>query len=190
MKVIINISGAGTSVGAGEYTTGTSVSILGVPSAGNVFKHFVIDGSEITTNPYIFTAGDSDVIVSCVFYTPFEQYLQGATSFDIPDLTLNNIRLTRGVTLGQDTAELSKKTLELSLADALMYGASRPSSTGGDKDSDGGWSHTSGSVTISNSDRIFLRTRALDIYKLYGEDSGSTGITFGTLNGTPFRRKF
>lgn len=188
MKVTINISGAGSSVGAGEYSTGTSVSILGVPATGNVFKYFIIDGAQIITNPYIFTAGDSDVIVSCVFYTPFEQYIQGATSFDIPDLTLNNIRLTRGVTLGQDTAELSKKTLELSLADALMYGASRPSSVGGSKDSDGGWSHTDGSVTISNSDRIFLRTRALDIYKSYGENSGSTGITLTNLNGVAYRR--
>lgn len=188
MKVIINISGAGTAVGAGEYTEGTSVSILGVPATGNVFKKFIIDGSDILLNPYIFEAGSADVSVDCYFYTPFEQYLQGATSFDIPDLTFNNIRLTRGVKLGQDVSELSQKTLELSLADALMYGASRPSSVGGDKDSDGGWSHTSGSVTISNSDRIFLRTRALDIYKLYGENSGSSGVTFGNLNGVAYRR--
>jgi len=188
MNVTINIFGAGTCDGSGEHIEGAVVMLYAVPVAGNVFKKFVIDTNEYLSNPKYFDAETEDVTVDCYFYTPFEAYIRGAVSFDIPDLTLNNIRISRGIKFGQDVAELSTEILDLALADVLMYGASRPSSVTGAKDSDGGWSHTDGSVAIGNSDRIFLRTRALDIYKKYGETTGSVGITFGNLNGVAYRR--
>ena len=188
MNVTINIFGAGECSGAGVYADGVSITLLATPVAGNVFKKFIIGDSEILINPHYLTAGTEDVIADCYFYTPFELYIRGAVSFDVPDITLNNIRISRVIKYAQDVSELSTQTLELALADVLMYGASRPSSITGAKDSDGGWSHTDGSTTIGNSDRIFLRTRALDIYKKYGENTGSTGITFGNLNGIAYRR--
>jgi len=188
MNVTINIFGAGTCTGGGVYADGVQIPLLATPVAGNVFKKFVIGDDEYIDNPHYATAGSDDIIVDCYFYTPFELYIRGAVSFDVPDLTLNNIRISRAITYAQDVSELSTQKLELALADVLMYGASRPSSVSGAKDSDGGWSHTDGSTTIGNSDRIFLRTRALDIYKKYGETTGSIGIKFGNLNGVEYRR--
>jgi len=188
MNVTINIFGAGECEGSGEHVEASVITLFATPAAGNVFKKFVIDANEYFGNPKYLDAGTEDVSVDCYFYTPFELYIRGAVSFDVPDITLNNIRISRGISYLQDVSELSVKIQELSLADVLMYGASRPSSVTGAKDSDGGWSHTEGGSTISNSDRIFLRTRALDIYKKYGESVGSSGITFGNLNGVEFRR--
>lgn len=187
MNVTINIFGTGECSGAGAYSSGVGITLLATPVAGNVFKKFVIGSNEYFTNPYSTTAGSDDIVANCYFYTPFELYIRGAVSFEVPDITLNNIRVSRGISYLQDVAEISTQKLELALADVLMYGASRPSSVTGAKDSDGGWSHTDGSVAIGNSDRIFLRTRALDIYKRYGESVGSSGITFGNLNGTAYR---
>jgi len=188
MNVTINIFGAGECEGGGEHVEAAVITLFATPAAGNVFKKFVIGSNEYFGNPKYLDAGTEDVSVDCYFYTPFELYIRGAVSFDVPDLTLNNVRISRGILYLQDVSELSTEKLELALADVLMYGASRPRSVTGAKDSDGGWSHTEGGTTISNSDRIFLRTRALDIYKKYGENAGSTGITFGNLNGVAYRR--
>ena len=188
MNVTINIFGAGECEGGGEHAEAAVITLFATPAAGNVFKKFVIGSNEYFGNPKYLDAGTEDVSVDCYFYTPFELYIRGSVSFDVPDLTLNNVRISRGILYLQDVSELSTEKLELALADVLMYGASRPSSVTGAKDSDGGWSHTEGGTTISNSDRIFLRTRALDIYKKYGESVGSSGITFGNLNGIAYRR--
>lgn len=121
--------------------------------------------------------------------TTFEDYIKGAVAFSIPDLAVNNIRIKRSVTLGQDILELSKQTLELAYADALIYGAGLPKTTTGVKDADGGWSHTEGNVTISDKDKSYFRSQAFGIYAKYGEPTPSNiGITLGNLNGQAYRK--
>ena len=128
MNVTINIFGAGECEGGGEHAEAAVITLFATPAAGNVFKKFVIGSNEYFGNPKYLDAGTEDVSVDCYFYTPFELYIRGSVSFDVPDLTLNNVRISRGILYLQDVSELSTEKLELALADVLMYGASRPSS--------------------------------------------------------------
>ena len=110
-------------------------------------------------------------------------------SFPVPDATISCILELRGATLSTEFSTSDLKTAELSLADVLMYGATLPSTKSGAKDSDGGWSHSEGVVSISANDKTGFRQRALGIYSKYGEKVASNiGITFTNLNGVPFRR--
>ena len=190
MELAIDITGAGSCTGAGHHEPSTTVLLYAEPASGNLFKKFTINGIDRFEERYELTVGLDNLTVYCFFYTTFELYIRGSVFFDVPDAVLNNIRIARGIKYQADSGELSKAQLNLAYADTLMYGATRPSTIGGIKDSDGGWSHSEGGVSSSSSDKIFLRTRALDIYKLYGEDFGSTRIKLGTLNGTPFHGRF
>ena len=118
-----------------------------------------------------------------------KDYLVNMVSFQVPDATISCILELRGATVSTVFSSSDLKTAELSLADVLMYGATLPSSKSGVKDSDGGWSHSEGAISISASDKAGFRKRAFSIYAKYGETvADNSGITLCNLNGVPYRR--
>lgn len=118
-----------------------------------------------------------------------KDYLTSMVSFQVPDATISCILELRGATTATEFSSSDLKTAELSLADVLMYGATLPSSKSGAKDADGGWSHSEGSVSISDNDKAGFRSRSLALYSKYGEKFASNiGIKLTNLNGTAYRR--
>lgn len=188
MNVTVNIFGAGVVTGAGQHPLGSRVWLEATPASSNIFKWFILDGNKILSNPYFFDATSADVELDCLFETPFENYILGMVPFLLPEVAINNIRTKRGVLFQQGVETISSEILELSYADALIYGSTMPQSVTGTKDSDGSWSHSEGTVAISNSDKSFYRSMALNIYKKYGEISACpSGLRFENLNGTPYK---
>ena len=117
-----------------------------------------------------------------------KDYLKNSVSFEVPDATISCILELRGETLTSEISVSDMKSAELSLADVLMYGSTYPTTSRGAKDSDGGWSHTDATVSMSITDKSDLRKRAAIIYRKYGEVVEGLGIKIQNLNGTRFRR--
>lgn len=116
-----------------------------------------------------------------------KDYLKNSVSFTVPDATISCILELRGATVETVLSISDLKIPELCLADILMYGATTPSSVSGAKDSDGGWSHTEATSSMSPNDKSGLRQRAIGIYKKYGEQVAGAGITFTNLNGVAYK---
>lgn len=178
--------GAGSVSGSGTFDENDSITLTATPVDSNTFKAFVIGAETFSQNPYTFTAGLADVSVDVEFYTTIEDYLLGSVPFSVASSALNNIRVTRGIAYGADVATLSTKTIQLAVADVLMWGATSYTSWSGQKDSDGGWSHTEGSFTLSADDKASMRSRAMQIYKLYGDSASSPSLRVEPIFGEPY----
>ena len=178
--------GAGSVSGSGTFDENDSITLTATPVDSNTFKAFVIGAETFSQNPYTFTAGLADVSVDVEFYTTIEDYLLGSVPFSVASSALNNIRVTRGIAYGADVATLSTKTIQLAVADVLMWGATSYTSWSGQKDSDGGWSHTEGSFTLSADDKASMRSRAMQIYKLYGDAASSPSLRVEPIFGEPY----
>lgn len=185
MNVIINIIGEGSVVGAGQYSTGDEVSLFATPSTGAEFAYFQIDGEILNANPYVYTIlSGSDISIIAVFVVTLEGYLRASVGFEIPDATLSKIRRDRGVDRYADVGEISDQIKELSYADCLMYGATIPSQIQKAKDSDNGWSHDAGSLSLSLADKRWMRKQAVAIYRKYSDKSYAPTVTLKPLNGS------
>ncbi len=68
VTVNINNDNLGSVTGAGTYQENASVTVTAAPVAHCAFSKFVIDNTDITTNPYTFTVTDN-VLVSTEFVT-------------------------------------------------------------------------------------------------------------------------
>ncbi len=179
MDVSVEIQGDGIVTGAGEHSMGDVVTLSATESS---FNHFLLDNKVITTNPYIFDAPDSDVSLIAVFIVTIESYLRASVGFEISDAALMKIRVDRGIALGTDATKMDVMTKELAYADLLMIGVNAPSQIQGAKDSDNGWSHQSGSSTLSITDKRLMREQANAIYRKYGTEVIPT-VKLTTLNG-------
>lgn len=189
MKVKIDISGAGTVKGAGEYAAEAPIEILATPVYPNRFKEFIDqDGNKYTDNPVSFIAGETDLTLQCVFYTTIEDYLSDKVGFTVSEGALNNIRIERGITYGEDVNNLDKRTRELAYADILMWGANSPTTVTGAKDSDGGWIHQEESRTMAITDKRLMRSTANEIYRRYGDVSFASSMKVVSLFGSPYRK--
>lgn len=185
MDVSINISGEGSATGAGSYSMGDEVTLKATPSPGVEFNCFQIGESIITQNPYVFTVETSeDISLIAVFVITLEGYLRAGVGFEIPDATLMKIRIDRGILRNQDITTIPVQLRDLAFADCLMYGSNLPSQVQKSKDSDNGWSHDSGSLTMSVSDKRDLRKQARSIYKQYGDKTSLPTVYLTTLHGS------
>lgn len=68
VTVNINNDNLGSVTGAGTYQENASVTVTAVPVAHCAFSKFIIDNTDITTNPYTFTVTD-DVLIGTEFVT-------------------------------------------------------------------------------------------------------------------------
>lgn len=139
------------------------------PVKGYDFKHYVIEGKEISQNPYLLEKSSGDITVQAVFYESINSYLQGCAPFDITGFIPGILRF-RKVKYGEDLDHMKDQLIELCEADLYMRMTKLPSSRQHESDSDGGWSHNGGSITISDSYRKMLLSNALSIYKKYGDE--------------------
>ena len=98
-----------------------------------------------------------------------EEYLRGKVGFEITDEALRSILVDRNIAEQVNVDTLTTKDKELAYADILMWGATRPSSYTGSKDSDGGWSHTEASSTLLKSDKERFESIANNIYIQYND---------------------
>lgn len=111
-----------------------------------------------------------------------EDYLYGCVGFDVAENAIATILIDRGVEAGSSVLALDKKTKDLCKADLYMWCASTPSIMGSVEDSNGTWKHKEGGTQSSAYDKRNLRAMANDIYKLYGENTVSSGmriVSFG-----------
>lgn len=98
-----------------------------------------------------------------------EEYLKGKVGFEVTEHAISTILLDRQIEIGSDPGSLTTKQKELAYADVLKWGATRPSSYTGSKESDGGWSQTNASSTLLKSDKERFEAIANDIYIKYND---------------------
>lgn len=98
-----------------------------------------------------------------------EEYLKGKVGFEVTDQAISTILFDRQIEIGSNPDGLTTKQKELAYADVLMWGATRPSSYIGTKESDGGWSQTQASSTLLKSDKERFEAIANDIYAKYND---------------------
>lgn len=101
-----------------------------------------------------------------------EDYLRGATAYDVPDNALRRITVRRGISAGALISSLSERQLDLATADLYMWCASTPSSKDSTEDSDGTWKHKEGGWQTSAYDKRQLREMAAELYAKWEEDEG------------------
>lgn len=176
MAIQIDIKGEGR---VEKLEDNNRVILTALPSDAWSFKYFSISGVQKTDNPI-----DVDKIiedVEVIFYVSIEDYLRGLVGFDVNETTLNSIRINRNIKKGSDISELSEKDKDLAYADLLMWASTNPSSYTGSKSSDGGWTQTEASKTLTVSDKKSFRDMAMDIYKRYGDSRYTSKIRIVNL---------
>ncbi len=94
-------------------------------------------------------------------------YIKGKVAFEVSEEALNVILFDRGTEADADVSSLTDRQKELIYADLLMYGWSKPSSTGGEKKAHGGFSHTTKSESFNYRDKWYQMAQA--IYKKWGD---------------------
>lgn len=191
MNVIISISGQGVVSGQGEYRIGDTVTLSATPKSSSQFRDFNMgENVIITDNPYSFEVlNDEDITIKTSFYMPIETYIRNMVGFDVPDGIIENILLDRGLTFGADSNNVSFADKQLSFADLLMWASTQPSSSGGAKDSDGGWSHTEATQSLSTTDRKEMRRTAMLIYRRFDPTRYEASIRIVSLIGRPYVRR-
>lgn len=166
MGLTINIEGKGKVEKVVEVNFAT---LTAIPEESWLFKCFVVAEIQYSENPYIFEYDGSDLVVDSIFYIPIESYLRGLVGFDVTDSALTSILLSRKIAFNADINDLTQKELDLLYADLLMWALTNPSSYTGAKQSDGGWSQTEASKTITATDKKRYEKMANDIYIKYND---------------------
>lgn len=177
MALEINIKGEGK---VDKVVVGNTATLTATAESSWTFKNYTIGSEMVTTNPYSFTLTGTDEVLA-TFYVTIEDYLRGLVAFDVPDSALNSIRVFRNISKGADVVELSQRQKDLAYADLLMWASSNPSSYTGEKQSDGGWSQTGASKTLTATDKRRFEDQARSIYKQYGDPRYSSSIKIVNL---------
>ncbi len=98
-----------------------------------------------------------------------EDFLRGATAYEIADNALKRILIKRGIGAGSRVSDLPEKALDLATADIYMWCASTPSVKDSTEDSDGNWKHKEGGWQTSAYDKRQLREMAKELYEKWSE---------------------
>ena len=99
-----------------------------------------------------------------------EDFLSGATAYEIADNALKRVLVKRKIAFGTMVSELTERQLDLATADIYMWCASTPSSKNDTEDSDGGWKHKEGGWQTSAYDKRQLREMAKELYEKWDEE--------------------
>lgn len=181
MGLTINIKGKGK---VDKVVGVDSATLTAQPDEMWLFKYFVVGEINVYENPYTFEYDASELVVDSVFYIPIESYLRGSVGFDVTESALTSILLSRKISFNADTSELTQKELDLLYADLLIWASTNPSSYTGAKQSDGGWSQTEASKTITATDKKRYSDMANDIYIKYNDTrKSSANIKVFSWNG-------
>jgi hypothetical protein len=184
--VNVDVLGAGTVSGSGVYVDAPEITLTATAASSNVFQRWEVNGVEVLSNPYTFSPSVETVDVVAYFITTIESYLSGVVPNFLSEAMINTIRIKRGIAYNADVTTLATSVLELATADAYMLAATMPSSYTGSKDSDGGWSHSEASHTLTSADKGMYKAQANAIYKKYLDSSYRATVSITALNGTPY----
>lgn len=99
-----------------------------------------------------------------------EDFLSGATAYEIADNALKRVLVKRKIAFGTMVSELTERQLDLATADIYIWCASTPSSKNDTEDSDGGWKHKEGGWQTSAYDKRQLREMAKELYEKWDEE--------------------
>lgn len=181
MGLTINIKGKGT---VEKVVEGNSATLTATPEESWLFKYFLIGDIQYSANPFTFDYDGTDLDVDSIFYIPIESYLRGLVAFDVPDSAITANLLYRKIDFNADIEDLTDKQKDLLYADILRWGSTSPSSYTGKKESDGGWSSTGESKTVSSADKKRFSEMADDIYIKYNDSrKSSANIRVFSWNG-------
>ena len=181
MALTINIKGKGK---VDKVVEDDSATLTATAEESWLFKYFLIGDIQYSANPYTFECDGSDLVIDSTFYIPIESYLRGLVAFEVPDSAITANLLYRKVEFNADPDDLTEKQKDLLLADVLRWGSTSPSSYTGKKESDGGWSSTGESKTVSSADKKRFAEMANDIYIKYGDSrKSSANIKAFSWNG-------
>lgn len=181
MTITINIKGKGK---VDKVVGDDSTTLTATPSETWIFKCFKVGENEYSDNPHTFLFNEENLIIDTFFYIPIEAYLRGFVGFDVPESALTSILKYRKIDFNTDVDDLSQKQIDLAYADMLMWASTNPSSYTGSKESDGGWSRTEASKTISVTDKKRYAKSANEIYIKYNDSKKSrTSIIATSWNG-------
>lgn len=131
-----------------------------------------------------------------------KEYIIGSVNYKVDEGAIESILIRRDVDGAQEYQPQSIEgvSVELLRADLLKWIVLGPSRTGDVSDSDNGWSHKEGGMTLSAKDKKMLRDEANAIYEAAGETSSTFGkvhvkVTSGgimpamrAMDGRPLRR--
>ncbi|MDH6354735.1 hypothetical protein M2132_001064 [Dysgonomonas sp. PH5-45] len=109
-------------------------------------------------------------------------YIEGLVAFEVPQKASDAILFARGIDGEMIASDLTQKQRDLIYADLLMYGITKPSSSGGEKKAHGGFSHTTKSETFTYRDDWFKA--AMAIYKKYGDPKYDPGSLVKITNAS------
>lgn len=163
----VNIKGKGVIQGPSDFIDGQAVTLKAVPAEGYAFKGWTIGDAFYTANPLTFTVGPEEVCAE--FYISVATYLRGMVGFELDSKVLLSIHIRRGVDPDTDVLAVSKRALDLALADIYMWRVTGPSAMTGAEDSDGGWRHKDSGWELNESEKRTLIQFANSLYTKYGE---------------------
>lgn len=109
-------------------------------------------------------------------------YIEGLVAFEVPQKASDAILFAREISREMIVSDLTQKQRDLIYADLLMYGITKPSSSGGEKKAHGGFSHTTKSETFTYRDDWFKA--AMAIYKKYGDPKYDPGSLVKITNAS------
>lgn len=107
-------------------------------------------------------------------------YIEGLVAFEVPQKASDAILFARGIDGEMTASGLTQMQRDLIYADLLMYGITKPSSSGGEKKAHGGFSHTTKSETFTYRDDWFKA--AMAIYKKYNDPKYDPGAMVKIMN--------
>lgn len=110
------------------------------------------------------------------------EYIEGLVAFEVPEKASNTILFSRGIDGEMTASELTQKQRDLIFADLLMYGITKPSSSGGEKKAHGGFSLTTKNETFTYRDDWFKA--AMAIYKKYDDPKYNSGSLIKITNAS------
>jgi len=98
-----------------------------------------------------------------------EDFLSGATAYEIADNALKRVLVKRKIAFGTMVSELTERQLDLATADIYMWCASTYLVCKYE-DSYGGWKHKEGGWQTSAYDKRQLREMAKELYEKWDEE--------------------
>lgn len=173
MKVSINIQGAGTVTGDGEYASRDIISLEATPLLNMSFKQFNINGIAVKSNPYSITAESTDLSITAIFYMSALEWLKSQTQYPVTDNEVAALLYKRGISFDADLNEIERRLADLSYADLLMLIVTSPS-YGAEEEQMGNWKSKGKSVTMTGKSQLLSMANA--IYERYGERKSSFKI--------------
>ena len=108
----VNLEGAGTVTGEGEYLYGTDVTLTATANAGYAFNNWTLEGEVVSTEPtYTFTVTGSVVVTASFNVVQTQQLVQGYNWFStFVEITLDDLKAALVAALPGTTISINSQS--------------------------------------------------------------------------------